>query len=135
MEDREYIGVIFEEDGLFRYTVASGTRGADRISIRVPLSDWENTVAFWHTHGRERQRYRYFSDTDTKLVKRFGKPFYLADFTGILKVFRPGDEKMNPNRAKKLGLPRKKGYALGTVVRNEFNQSIRVNTQSCVKNS
>lgn len=127
-ENREYIGVILEEDGLFRYTVASGDKGADKISIKVPIRDWENAVAFWHTHGDEKEHHQYFSDTDTALVKRFGKPFYLADYTGILKVFRPGDKKISRFRAARLGLPRRHGYAYGSRVRDESDQLVRVNT-------
>ena len=130
-EDREYMGVILNEAGNFRYTVTPGVRAADGVSIRVPGEDWENVVAIWHTHGAEQSRYQYFSDTDTDLVNSLGKPLYLADYTGKLKVFRAGDGTMGSFRARRLGLPSRAGYAAGSEVMDECNELVSIRVSQC----
>ncbi len=129
VEDREYMGSIYRRDGKFGYTVTAGRRRANTMEIRIPKMDWEQVVALWHTHGDAKPNHRYFSETDTAVVEQFSKPFYLADYTGFLKVFRPGDPLLSPFAARRLGLPRVRGYALGEVVRDENNRTVRVATR------
>jgi len=128
-EDVEYMGVILADAKGYRYTVAKGERGKDSISIRIPKSEWGNVVAFWHTHGKAESHYRYFSDTDTELTERTGIPFYLADYTGRLKVFNQGDSTLSRGVATRLGLPASSGFALGNEVRDQRNNLVRVNTK------
>ena len=74
-------------------------------------------VAFWHTHGDRDVRNRFFSPIDADLVRTWQRPFYLADYTGLLKVLRPGQPVMSAFRARKAGLPAWHGIASGTIVR------------------
>ena len=129
-ENREYMGSIYRRGGKFGYTVTAGRRGANSMEIRIPSVDWDNVVAFWHTHGNAAPDHRYFSDTDTEMVHKFTRPFYLADYTGFLKVFRPGDKILSAYAARRLGLPRVSGYALGEVVRDRHDRTVRVNTRA-----
>ncbi|NKB34047.1 MAG: DUF4329 domain-containing protein [Pseudomonadales bacterium] len=128
-EDREYMGTIFRSNNRYGYTVTRGSARANSISIRVTAESWDDVVAFWHTHGNAAPNNRYFSRVDTETAERFDKPFYLADYTGFLKVFRPGQNTMTPFAARRLGLPGERGYATGEFVRNQFNQTVRINTR------
>jgi len=125
-EDREYMGAIFELEGGFGYTVSAASRREDNWRLTIPSMEWNRIRAFWHTHGDASSEHRYFSDADTSSAKKFGRPFYLADYTGYLKVYRAGDKTLNPIAADRLNLPRKPGFAIGTYVRNSLNRVVRV---------
>lgn len=117
-EDREYMGAIYRSGDYFTYTVTAGEVGANRVGLSIPTDQWDSVVALWHTHGDASPLHQYFSHIDTRLVREHGKPLYLADFTGQLKVFSPGDRKLTRRAAERLGLPANWGYARGTVVAN-----------------
>jgi len=72
--------------------------------------------ALWHTHGGPGPGREYFSDVDTKLAREIGKPFYLADYTGGLKVFQPTGQTMSFMHARRLGLPAANGYSKGQLI-------------------
>ncbi|NKB36547.1 MAG: DUF4329 domain-containing protein [Gammaproteobacteria bacterium] len=127
-EDREFMGVILRRNDKYFFTVTAGTKGNDTVTIRIPRSSWDNVVAFWHTHGRAEYKNQYFSEIDTSLANSTGKPFYLADYTGALKVFRPGGKTLSQRQATSLGLPRQSGFARGSQVHGEKNQIVLVNT-------
>ncbi len=131
-EDREYIGAVFRRGEQFGFNVTAGAPGADAVQMRVPEMLMPDVVAFWHTHGGAAPSNRYFSAADTGLAKRFGRPFYLADDTGYLKVFNSGDPTLNPYVAMRLGLPRQSGYAIGSFVRDEFNRPVRVQLEAAM---
>ncbi len=123
-EDREFMGTIYRRGNFFGYTVAAGEAGADRIQIGIPAGEWDSVVALWHTHGDASPMHQYFSQLDTQLVKRFGKPLYLADFTGNLKVFGPEDRMLTRAAARRLGLPARRGYAKGRQVRSPVDNRL-----------
>lgn len=128
-EDREYMGAIFELEGRFGYTVSAASRRGDNWRLSIPSMEWDRVRAFWHTHGDASPARRYFSDTDTNSAKKSGMPFYLADYTGYLKIFRPGDRTLTPFAASRLNLPRQSGFAIGSFLRDERNRVIKVSTR------
>lgn len=128
-EDREYMGAIFREGDRYAYSVVAGSRGRDRISLRVAGSEWERVSAFWHTHGGMHSANRYFSARDTELVDTYKKPLYLGDYTGYLKRFAPGDRKLSPFAALRLGLPNRPGFAIGELLRDDNSRLIRIETR------
>lgn len=117
-ENREFMGIIVRDGNRYRYTVTRGEIGADTVSIKITGDDWPNVVAFWHTHGEAAYDYQFFSGVDTAIVKRYNKPFYLADYTGALKVFSPGDKTLSRCRARNMGLPFESGFATGWEVKD-----------------
>tara|TARA_R110002073_G_scaffold212558_2_gene372880 strand:- start:178 stop:741 length:564 start_codon:yes stop_codon:yes gene_type:complete len=125
-EDREYVGAIFEEDGKFGYTVAANPRRKDSWRLSVARVEWDRIRAFWHTHGDASPQHRYFSNSDTESVERLGVPFYLADYTGYLKIFRSGDRLLSPFAASRLNLPRQSGFAVGEYARDAVRRPVRV---------
>lgn len=125
-EDREFMGIVFLQEGHFHYTVTAGKPGQDRISIILPDIDRDDLRAFWHTHGRRASYHKYFSQIDTKLANQWSKPFYLADYTGRLKVYQPRANTLTRYQAQRLGLPSKSGYALGDRVKDKRGNSIRI---------
>lgn len=129
-EDREYMGTIYRDDNRFGYTVSRGNARSNSISIRVAVENWDEVVAFWHTHGNAAPNNRYFSEVDTETAERFDKPFYLADYTGFLKVFRPGQRTIPRFAARRLGLPAVDGYSVGEFIKDRFNRSVRINTRA-----
>lgn len=128
-EDREYMGAIFEMEGKFGYTVAVASRRKDNWQLSIPSVEWDSVRAFWHTHGDASSHHRYFSTADTNSVKKFGLPFYLADYSGYLKIFSRGDRTLSPFAASRLNLPRQSGFAIGDFVRDKRNRVIRVKTR------
>ncbi|MGI9288915.1 MAG: hypothetical protein ACR2P1_26295, partial [Pseudomonadales bacterium] len=70
----------------------------------------------------------YFSREDTALVNSWNKPFYMADYSGTLRVFNPGDPTMTATKARRLGLGDRTGYAKGRVVMTADSQRARVAT-------
>ena len=127
-QDREYMGTIYRSGDFFSYTVFSNAPGADRFSFRVPAEHLESIVAFWHTHGDASPLHQYFSQYDTRMVRQFNKPLYLADFTGVLKIFRPESRILPAFTAQRYGLPRLRGYALGEVVHDSQAEPVNVAT-------
>lgn len=128
-QDREYIGTIVKQGNKFGFTVAASARFSDKSEIRVDQKTWRQSVALWHTHGGPRPSNRYFSATDTQTAERFNMPFYLADYTGYLKVFNPGDSTLTPFVARRLGLNTRRGYAIGNHVLDSYERPVRVNTR------
>lgn len=129
-EDREYMGAIYETEQGFRFTVTIGEKRTDKIQISLPSEDFDKVVAFWHTHGNADPWHRYFSDVDTETANKYARPLYLADYTGYLKVFEPGDSVISLYAAQRLGLPASRGYATGELVKDEWRRSVRVDTKS-----
>ncbi|MFQ5635041.1 MAG: DUF4329 domain-containing protein [Gammaproteobacteria bacterium] len=127
-DDREYLGAILLRDGRYSWVAAAGIPGRDRISVRLRRPAGATVVAFWHTHGGPAYERRYFSDTDTRLVRKWRLPLYLADHTGQLRVFSPGDRTMSSARARRLGLPARSGFALGKRVVDRDGEPIRIAT-------
>lgn len=125
-ENREYVGAIFESAGRFSYTVRAAASGSDSWQLEIPHKDWGRVRAFWHTHGDASPQNRYFSDADTASVFEHGIPFYLADYTGYLKVFRSTDRILSSFAARRLNLPRQRGFAIGEYVRDERRRPIRI---------
>lgn len=135
LEDREYMGTIFETQGKYGYTVAAAASGKDNWRLSIPSMEWDRVRAFWHTHGDASPQHRYFSDADTRSVRKFGLPFYLADYTGYLKVFRPGDRTLSPFAAGRLNLPTQSGFAIGEYLRDKRNRVIKVSTRNSVRSN
>jgi hypothetical protein len=129
-EDREFMGAILRRDDHYTFTVGAGAPGADRVSVRIVVPEGYELVAFWHTHGAAHHVHRYFSHIDTALVRKWQKRFYLADYTGTLKVMAPGAATLSQHRARRLGLPPRSGYARGDVVADDDGAPIRIATRS-----
>lgn len=127
-QDREFIGAILQHNGVYRYTVGQGLSGEDTVTVRVAVPRGAEIVAFWHTHGAAGHGRRYFSGVDTALVNSWNKPFYMADYSGTLRVFYPGDPTMTAMKARGLGLGDRTGYAKGRVVETEDNLRARIAT-------
>lgn len=127
-QDREFIGAILQHRGAYRYTVGQGMSGEDTVTVRLTLPRGAEIVAFWHTHGAAGHGRKYFSAVDTALVNSWNKPFYMADHSGRLRVFNPGDNTINAATAGRLGLGVQSGYAKGSYVIAEDGRRARVAT-------
>lgn len=129
-EDREYIGSILQINGRYFYTVDQGVSGQDKITIRIRIPKGTKIVAFWHTHGAAGWDRQYFSDEDIELVKTHGKPFYLADYTGQLKVLLPGDKEVAMATKYWNGMSRKNVLITGSLVMDGDGSLVMVKTRS-----
>ncbi len=113
-EDREYMGAVLAmPEGAFRYSVAPGRAGHDRVSVRIRVPDGARLVALWHTHGASHSSRDYFSPVDTALANERNLPFYLARPSGELRVYSPGDPTLSAREARQLGLGPTRGVARG----------------------
>lgn len=127
-EDREYMGVILQEDGHYFYTLTPGQRSSDRISIRLQRSILPRVTALWHTHGSAAREREYFSAVDTRSANSLNKRFYLGDHTGHLRVFEPGGKIYSVYQASRMGLPSRRGFASGKLIHDENGQAIEIAT-------
>ena len=128
-KDREYMGTILEKDGLYFYTYTVGHRGHDEITTLLPDSEFGKTVALWQTHGRVSHKNRFFSPSDTDVAKRLDLPFYLADHTGELKVYNPGDATLPILTAQRKGFY-VRGASEGSVVKDDQGNTVAIATKA-----
>jgi hypothetical protein len=129
-EDREFLGAVLRRGDDFHYSVVPGHAGADRIRARLAVPDGFELVALWHTHGAAAPERRFFSHIDANLVSSTGKPLYLADYTGALRVLRPGAPRLSAGAARRLGLPRRPGYARGEQLRRQDGELVHIPTRT-----
>lgn len=129
-EDREFLGAVLRRGGDFHYSVVPGHAGADRIRARLAVPAGFELVALWHTHGAAAPERRYFSRVDADLVASTGKPLYLADYTGALRVLKPGAPRLSATAARQLGLPRRPGYAAGEQLRRLDGELVHIPTRT-----
>ena len=127
-EDREYMGAILVSNGRYSYTVEGGEVGQDQITVRIRVPAGSSIADFWHTHGAAANDRSYFSEVDTALATEWNKPFYLADYTGVLKVYKPGDKLISQTKAKRLGLPQRNGFSKGSRVQDLRGRTIQIAT-------
>jgi hypothetical protein len=86
-------------------------------------------VAIWHTHGDSKFSNKFFSPNDTRVAKQLSKPFYLADYTGMLKVFNPND-KLKSSTLPKASYQRLPwGASRGTLIRDPAGKTVRIRTR------
>ncbi len=85
-EDREYMAVILEENGVYRVTVQAGSPGKDEMSMKIGRKKGQTLVALWHTHGARGSGREHYSATDSRTVLTTGVPVYLTTPRGKLKV-------------------------------------------------
>ncbi len=129
-EDREFLGAVLRRGDDFHYSVVPGHAGADRIRARLTVPDGFELVALWHTHGAAAPERRYFSIVDANLVARTGKPLYLADYTGALRVLTPGAPRLSAIAARQLGLPGRSGFARGEQLRRLDGEPVHIPTRT-----
>ena len=127
-EDREYLGAILVLNGAYFYTAHRGAAGRDQITMRIRMPKGAKIVAFWHTHGAAGMDRHYFSDKDVRLVKSWNKPFYLGDYTGQLKILRPGDKALSLSTKYWRSFSKKLGLIAGNLVMDDGGQLIQVRT-------
>lgn len=117
-EDREYMGALLAlAEGGFGYSAAGGVSGADAVSVRVRIPRGARLAGLWHTHGAPHFSREFFSAIDTALAERLDAPLFLAAPSGALRVFAPGDAKLDAREAARLGLGASRGYARGRELR------------------
>lgn len=129
-EDREFLGAVLRRGTDFHYSVVPGHAGADRIRVRLAVPAGFELVALWHTHGAAAPGRQYFSRVDADLVAGTGKPLYLADHTGALRVLRPGAPRLSAGQARRLGLPGRPGFARGEQLRRQDGDRVHIPTRT-----
>jgi len=125
-EDREFMGVILQDDSKYYYTVTPGQRGSDKVSIRLSRPVLRYITALWHTHGSPAKERELFSDIDTQLANTLSRRFYLADPSGKLRVFEPGGRAYSVHQARRMGLPGRHGFAAGRLLYDEGGKAIEI---------
>jgi hypothetical protein len=128
-EDREFLGAVLRRGPDYHYSVVAGQPGADRIRARLVVPAGFEVMAFWHTHGAAAPERRFFSGVDVALVEGSGKPLYLADGTGALRVLRPGAPRLSGPAARRLGLPGRPGFAAGEELRGPEGDPVHIPTR------
>lgn len=75
----EYGGVIYEEEGCYRYTKPTSNREKKNLSIRVLIPERSRLAAIYHTHPSSfNDSDVNFSPYDRHLQKQMGIPSFLG---------------------------------------------------------
>ncbi len=116
--NREHVGGILQcKNKGFFYTHGFGESGQVPVQFSILLPSGCKLVSLWHTHGGNSVDKSYFSPNDTRTANKVAKPFYMADYKGSLRIFRPGDKRIPGNkrfRFSATNIPR--GTAVGSLV-------------------
>lgn len=130
--DTEHFGAILRTMGnsptstpRFTYSHSAARRGQDSFRFKVKLVKGEKLVAIWHTHGRRHPVHRFFSASDVTTAHKLGLPFYLADYTGSLKVYDPAREVAGFSAAK-TARRITSGRSKGAVVKDIEYNAVRI---------
>lgn len=129
-EDREAVGAIINQDGVFRYSVAFGGESQSTVSVRFRIPQNSFIVAYWHTHGAAGKARTIFSKIDADLANNDDLPVYMAAHDGILRLYSPGDTRLSRRHAVAMGIgPENAGAALGTVVTDATGYPVQINVK------
>lgn len=128
-EDREFMGTVYRVGDEYGYTLSSGRNGSGASEIHLRRAALGDVVAFWHTHGRKHPAHAFFSHSDTEVVNELGLPMYLADHTGVLKVYAPGGRMASRFTAVSAGAAGNAKLASGKRVYDHKDQLVRVKTR------
>ncbi|MFK8020993.1 MAG: DUF4329 domain-containing protein [Pseudomonadales bacterium] len=132
--NREYIGAIVEIQGKFRYLVARGLPNQDKVSVHLPVPKNAEIVAFWHTHGAAGPHRHLFSAVDTRLVRSSGKPFYMADAKGDVRVYKPDGAMLSVGEKRRMGIKSTariaRGEYIGSLNASEASRQLHDREQS-----
>jgi len=121
-------GVVYRIDGQYAST---GSLICSRVASLnySPAITRDNIAAFWRTSGQLDSVHRYFSAVETNLAKKFDCPFYLTNYTGVLKVFHPDDNTLSVEVAEKLLSHAHPGFAIGKLVNDKFDRIVKIGTR------
>ncbi|MEM9623672.1 MAG: DUF4329 domain-containing protein [Pseudomonadota bacterium] len=138
--NREHVGAILKrklrkptpESGSVGYFYTHGV-GADHqapVEFAIAKPKRCELIALWHTHGAEASDRHYFSPEDVRSADDLDVPIYMTNFTGRLKVYKPGQRKIGYRRVSRDGsLPMPRGAANGKLLSHTDGSSIRIRTK------
>jgi len=89
--DREFVGAIFEDGGVYRASVGRACVGQNTVTFAVSVPPGARLAALWHTHGAPADLRELFSPDDVDVVRSMHRDFYLITPRGELKVLRVAD--------------------------------------------
>ena len=132
----EHYGVILKRTSLqegrdpqYFYTHESARYKHDKFRLKLRYTKEYRPVAIWHTHGRRHKLNKLFSPTDIDAANLTRLPVYLADFTGMLKVYFPDETVTQGSKSNNRNYLRKaKRPSIGSVVRDNQQQIVRIRT-------
>ncbi len=126
-KNREHVGGIIrcQERGYF-YTHGKGRRGKAPVHFSVLIPKGCTLDSFWHTHGGNYEYRRLFSPSDTHTANTTGKPMYMADYEGSLRVFRPGDALIRDRRIRGSLARYPKGSSAGNLISKIDGEPVRI---------
>ncbi len=126
--DREHVGAILRCGRSVYYTHGVGAEHQAPVDFTIAKPTRCRLLALWHTHGAEAPDRTYFSPADTQSADRLRVPIYMTNYTGVLKVYRPGGPKLVP-KSNRFGLmPVRRGTANGRVVKDRDGEPIQIRT-------
>lgn len=127
--NREHVGGVLRcEDGRYVYTHGVGARNQVPVVFSVVQTKSCRLHALWHTHGSPGRDKSHFSPSDTQAAIQVGKPIYLVDPKGVVRVFSPDDPMTIRVKNSLSNISQGKG-AWGTVVKDNASTSIEVATR------
>lgn len=116
--NREHVGGILAcSGGRYVYTHGRGRRNQAPVQFSIPQTTDCKLAALWHTHGKKGPHKSMFSPSDTASANLIGRPIYMADHTGTIRVYEPGAPVIVSSRTRAGSTEGVlKGSAIGTVV-------------------
>lgn len=128
--NREHVGgVLGCNDGRVLFTHGVGRPDQVPVSFSVPQTSNCRLEALWHTHGARDDFKTMFSAADTNSSNALGRPIYMADHTGALRVFEPGSKTSGRQQRNRRSIVRlDEGVAAGKIVKDRRGKRIKIRT-------
>lgn len=131
VHNREHVGgILVCTDGRTLFTHGVGDPDKAPVPFSVPRPSHCQLEALWHTHGARGDFKTMFSAADTHSSNSIGRPIYMVDHTGTLRVFEPGAKTSGRQRRNKSSIVRlDEGVPAGKIVRNRSGKRIEIRTK------
>jgi hypothetical protein len=98
-KNREHVGGIVRcNRSEYFYTHGRGESGVVPVQFSVAYPKSCKLHSFWHTHGGSFEDRKFFSPADTHTANSADKPFFMSDYQGNLRVYRPGGRLFSSNK-------------------------------------
>lgn len=127
--NREHVGgIVHCRDRSYFYTHGVGKVGQAPVRFSILIPDNCVLTALWHTHGARGKHREFFSVADTMSAEALGKPIFMANHLGELRVYRPGVRYLDLPTPKSI-VRLRKGISAGKLINKRIGEDIPLATR------
>ncbi len=127
--NREHVGGILHcQERSYFYTHGVGEVGQAPVRYSILIPNDCVLTALWHTHGARGKHREFFSVADTMSAEAIGKPIFMANHLGELRVYRPGVRYLDLPTPKSI-VRLRKGISAGELLEKRIGEDITFATR------